>query len=66
MISIGGAGERGTNGTLRPATALTRSGASTARFHTTIAPQSCPTKIARSSPSASSRPVRSPQRVTMS
>ena len=45
MISIGGAGERGTNGTLRPATALTRSGASTDRFHITIAPQSCPTKI---------------------
>ncbi len=50
MISIGGAGARGTNGTLRPATARTRSGCACASVHTTDAPQSWPTKTAESSP----------------
>ncbi len=59
MISTGGAGARGTNGTLSPATARTRSGWIQAIPQTTNAPQSCPTKIALSSSSASSRPIMS-------
>ena len=46
MISIGAAGARGTNGTLSPATARTRSGWTQAICQTTNAPQSWPTKIA--------------------
>ena len=36
MIGIGAAGARGTNGTLRPATARTRSGCSTASCHVDV------------------------------
>ncbi len=66
MIGIGAAGARGTKGTLRPATARTRSGASTASCQTTLAPQSWPTKIACCSPSASSSPVMSAHSVATS
>jgi hypothetical protein len=66
MIGIGAAGARGTNGTLNPATARTRSGACTASCQTTFAPQSCPTNTASLAPTASSRPVMSPHRLTMS
>ena len=44
---------RGRNGTLMPTTPATRSGASSASCHTTIEPQSCPTKTACSSPMSS-------------
>ena len=66
MIGIGAAGARGTKGTLRPATARTRSGSSTASDHTRLPPQSWPTKIASSSPSASSNPDMSPHSETTS
>ena len=66
MIGIGAAGARGTNGTLSPATARTRSGCSTAICQVTLAPQSCPTKIADCSPASSSRPHMSPHSVTTS
>ncbi len=62
MIGMGAAGARGTNGTLSPATARTRSGWIQASCQTRNAPQSWPMKIALSSPSASSSPVMSPQR----
>ncbi len=39
---------RGVTGTLIAATAATRSGCSSGAFHTTAAPQSCPTHTARS------------------
>ena len=54
MIGIGAAGARGTNGTLSPATARTRSGWIQASCQTRNAPQSWPTKTALSSPIASS------------
>ncbi len=66
MIGIGAAGARGTNGTLSPATARTRSGWIHAICQTRNAPQSWPMKIAFSSPSASSSPVMSPQRESTS
>ena len=40
MIGSGGAGARGTNGTLKPATARTRSGWRTAICQAMFAPQS--------------------------
>ena len=46
----GGAGARGTNGTLSPATALIRSGFIQAVFHATSAPQSCPMTMASLAP----------------
>ena len=48
MIGIGAAGARGTNGTLSPATARTRSGCTSAIDHTAFAPQSWPTNDRRS------------------
>ena len=47
-MSIGGAGARGTYGTLSPPTALTRSGWIHAVFHAVSAPQSWPNTAARS------------------
>ena len=56
MISSGGAGARGTNGTDSPATARTRSGCSHAVFQATSAPQSWPITIAALCAAWSSRP----------
>ena len=66
MSCVGGSGPRGTNGTLMPTTPATRSGAISASGHTTMAPQSCPTNTARSSPMSSSSASRSPVRCSMS
>ena len=66
MIGIGAAGARGTNGTLSPATARTRSGCIQASDHTSEPPQSWPTKIASCAPYASSRPHMSAPRLARS
>ena len=55
MISTGGAGARGTNGTLSPATARTRSGCSQAVFQARSAPQSWPITTASRAPACSIR-----------
>ena len=50
MMAIGSAGALGMNGVLTPITPATRSGCSSGICQTTMPPQSCPQKIAFSTP----------------